>query len=191
MAVHERIAIEELHRYSLDEYHRLIEAGGFGEDERIELLDGLLVAMSPKTPRHERAIRWLAGWLFAWVDREAYEVGVGSPLTLVTSEPEPDLAVFERGGPAPYHPATAALVIEVSFSSLVRDLGVKAELYAAAGIPEYWVLDLDAGRMVVHRAPGDGGYADLTEVYAGQWPEAASLALPPLDLAELLRAAEG
>jgi Uma2 family endonuclease len=51
------VALEELHRYSLDAYHRLIEAGAFDEDERVELLEGLLVRMSPKTPRHERAIR--------------------------------------------------------------------------------------------------------------------------------------
>lgn len=103
--------MEELHRHSLDEYHRLIEASGFDEDERVELLDGLLVSKSPKTPRHERAVRWLARWLLRAVDDDRYEVGVGCPLTLATSEPEPDLTVLERTAPSPYHPTSAALVV--------------------------------------------------------------------------------
>lgn len=181
--------IEELHRYSLDEYHRLIEAGGFDEDERVELLNGLLVSMSPKTPRHERALRWLARWLVRAVDDDRYEVGVGSPLTLATSEPEPDLMVLERGAPSPYHPASAALVIEIAVSSLARDLGVKAALYAAGGVPEYWVLDLVRRQMLVHRQRTEDGYAERFELSAGQRLTAAAVALPMLELDDPLRAA--
>jgi Uma2 family endonuclease len=184
-----RVGIEELHRYSLDAYHRLIEAGGFDEDERVELLDGLLVAMSPKTPRHERAVRRLGRWLTSSIDEERYEVGIASPLTLETSEPEPDVALLVRGAPSPYHPATAALVIEVAVSSLARDLGVKAELYAAAGIPEYWVLDLDGGRMLVHRRPTAGGYDERSEVGPGEVLSAERGDLPPIALDDVLRAA--
>ena len=64
-----RSDLEPLHRLSLDEYHQLIESGGFDEDARIELLDGLLVEMSPKTPEHERAISALAEWLIPSLDR--------------------------------------------------------------------------------------------------------------------------
>lgn len=191
MPVRAQLGIEELHRHSLDEYHRLIEAGGFDEDERVELLDGLLVEMSPKSPRHERAVRWLARWLMLSVADDVYEVGVASPLTLGASEPEPDLAVLERGAPTPYHPAGAALVIEVSASSLARDLGVKAAVYAAGGIPEYWVLDLEGARMVAHRHPTTGGYAERVEVRKGQRLTAAAVALPALELDELLQAASG
>ncbi len=183
-------SIEELHRYSLDEYHRLIEAGGFDEDERVELLDGLLVSMSPKTPRHERAVRWLARWLLRAVDDARYEIGVGSPLTLQTSEPEPDLTVLERTAPSPYHPASAALVVEVAVSSLARDLGVKAVAYAAAGVPEYWVLDLAGRRMLVHRRATEDGYAERLELAAGQQLTATAVVLPTLELDDLLRAAE-
>jgi len=183
--------MEELHLYSLDEYHRLIEAGGFDEDERVELLEGLLVSMSPKTPRHERAVRWLARWLLRAVDDNRYEVGVSSPLTLATSEPEPDLTVLERTAPSPYHPASAALAVEVAVSSLARDLGVKAALYAAAGIPEYWVLDLAGRRMLVHRKATKSGYTERFELAAGQRLTAEAVALPTLELNELLHAADG
>ncbi len=183
-------SIEELHRYSLGEYHRLIEVGGFDEDERVELLDGLLVSRSPKTPRHERAVRWLAHWLLRAVDDDRYEIGVGSPLTLETSEPEPDLTVLERTAPSPYHPSSAALVVEVAVSSIARDLGVKAAVYAAAGVPEYWVLDLAGGRMLVHRQATENGFAERFELAAGQRLTAAAVPLHTLELDELLRAAD-
>jgi Uma2 family endonuclease len=189
VAARAEIGIDELYRHSLEEYHRLIEAGGFDDAERVELLDGLLVRMSPKTPRHERAVRWLAGWLIRALDAQRYTVGVAGPLTLGTSEPEPDLAVIERGTPEPYHPAGAALVIEAAVSLLSRDLGVKTALYAAAAIPEYWVLDLAGRRLVVHREPADDGYAQRFEAGADATVTAASLALPPLAVAELLAAA--
>ncbi len=79
------------------------------------------------------------------VDHDLFEVRVGSPLTLEGSEPEPDLAVIALEAPRPYHPSTATLIIEVASSSLRRDLDTKTELYARAGVPEYWVLALDSG----------------------------------------------
>ena len=191
MATAADVPIEEVHRYSLDAYHRLIEAGAFDEDDHVELLHGLLVEMSPKTPRHENAVRWLNRWLVDHVDRATHEVGVRCPLTLSDSEPEPDFIVFERGTPSPYHPATAALVVEVAVSSLRRDLGLKAALYAAAGVPEYWVFDLDGGRVVVHRDPQGSDYAVREAVGADSRLTARSVALPALDVGELLRAAEG
>jgi hypothetical protein len=78
---------EALHRLSIDEYHELIRAGGFDEDARIELLDGLLVDMDPKTPRHEHVVARLADWLRDHVDRSAHQVRVCAPLTIGGSEP--------------------------------------------------------------------------------------------------------
>jgi Uma2 family endonuclease len=114
------VDIDQVHRLSLEEYHRLIESGGFDEDTRVELIDGLLVDMSPKTREHESAIRWLNRWLVLACEGQDLEVGVGNPLTLEGSEPEPDFIVVPRDAPRPYHPATAALVIEVSVSSSRR-----------------------------------------------------------------------
>ena len=180
-----------LARLSLDEYHRLIESGGLDEDARVELIDGLLVAMSPKTPAHEDALTWLLAWLFAHVDQGRYVVRAGGPLTLAGSEPEPDLSVVERGTPKPYHPATAALVVEVSHSSLRYDLGPKAAVYALANVTELWVVDLDGGRVLVHRDPRGDGWADVRVVGADERIVADALALPALPVRELLHAAAG
>jgi Uma2 family endonuclease len=154
--------LTQLHRLSVDEYHRILEAGGFDEDARVELLGGLLAAMSPKTRAHENAVAWLARWAMRGVDLDAFEVRVASPLTLEDSEPEPDLAVIALGAPRPYHPGTATLIVEISASSLARDLGAKAELYTRAGVPEYWVLDLDHRQLIVKRdaRPAAGEYSE-------------------------------
>jgi Uma2 family endonuclease len=174
------------YRFSLEEYHRLIDAGGFDEDARVELIEGLLLQMSPKSPEHENAISSLNLWLVRGLDLDRYEVRVSSPLTLSRSEPEPDLFVIDRDVDRPYHPATARLVIEVSVSSLTRDLRVKPGLYAAAGVDEYWVLDVDGRRLVVHRQPGPNGYEHVEIADDAATVAVAGLPLPPLAVAELL-----
>jgi Uma2 family endonuclease len=149
----------DLYRFSLDEYHQLVESGGFDEDARIELIDGLLLDMSPKTREHERPIVWLNRALQLAIDPQRFEVLVAAPLTLGSSEPEPDLAIVAVDAPRPYHPGTAALVIEVSVSSRRRDLRVKPRIYAQADVPVYWVIDVDGRRAVAHSQPGPDGYA--------------------------------
>jgi Uma2 family endonuclease len=178
-----------LHRFSLEEYHRLIESGAFDEDTRMELIDGLLVDMSPKTAPHENAIAWLNQLLVLSVDLDRFEVRVSAALTTGTSEPEPDIIAIERDAPRPYHPGTAALIIEVAVSSQRRDLRHKPPIYAAAGVPDYWVVDLDAGCVVIHGSPRDGAY-ELTEIVgAGGELVASRLELPPISVADLLAAA--
>lgn len=175
----------------MDEYHRILEAGGFDEDARVELLGGLLAAMSPKTRAHENAVAWLARWLMQAVDLGVFEVRVASPLTLEDSEPEPDLAVIALSAPRPYHPATARLIVEVSASSLRRDLGAKAKLYARAGVPEYWVVDLDHRQLVVKRdvRSATGNYAQSLELGASARVTAGAVTLPGLAVADVLAAA--
>ncbi len=160
------MAVEALHRISLDEYRRLIESGVFDEDARIELIDGLLVDMSPKTRAHENAIAWLNRYLVVNVDPQHYEVRVAAPLTIGTSEPEPDLAVIPDSAPRPHHPASAALVIEVMVSSVTRDLTDKPPLYAQAGIPVYWAFDLEGRRAITHGEPQAGRYAKVDVIAA-------------------------
>jgi Uma2 family endonuclease len=185
-----RVGVEtELHRMSLDEYHQLIEAGGFDEDARIELIDGLLLDMSPKTAEHENAIAWLADLLHRAVDGARYQVRVASALTTERSEPEPDVMVIERDAPRPYHPGTAALMIEVAVSSQRRDLRVKPRIYARAGIPLYWVVDLDKRRAVVHSRPSEEGYDSVEVVGPDGELVAEHLGVPPVSVAELLAAA--
>jgi Uma2 family endonuclease len=176
----------EIHRLTADEYHQMVESGGFDEDTRVELIQGLLLDMSPKTPAHERAIRWLVRQLSRGLDLDRYELGVSAPLSIGSSEPEPDLIVIERGTAQPYHPATAELVIEIAVSSQRRDLRAKPPIYARAGVPVYWVIDLEGGRAIAHTEPDADGYASVeivTEL------EAAHVGLAPIAVADILAAA--
>jgi Uma2 family endonuclease len=189
MAIDVALPATEAHRFSLEEYHQLIESGGFDEDSRVELIEGVIADMSPKTREHENAIRWLTRWLISAVDPERFEVGVQTALTLGGSEPEPDLAVIPSDAPRPYHPATATLVIEVAVSSQDRDLRQKPAVYARAGIPEYWVVNLDAAVVTVHRHPTETVYETIADIPADGGVETQALELPRLEVAELLQAA--
>ena len=186
------VAVEfppELHRFTHDEYWRMVESGGLDEDAHVELLDGLIVDMSPKSPGHEDAIMWLARVLITSTDAQRFGVRVGSPLSMAMSAPEPDLAVVEEGTPKPYHPGSAALVIEVAVSSLRRDLRVKPRLYAQAGVARYWVVDLDGGRAVVHADPVGDAYTLVETLGAGGVLRAPELGLPGISVADVLAAA--
>jgi Uma2 family endonuclease len=185
------VTIDQVHRLTVAEYHRLIESGGLDEDTRVELIDGLVVDMSPRTREHENANTWLNRWLVSSCDWERFEVRAAAALTLERSEPEPDFAVVPLDVPRPYHPGTAALVIEVSVSSVRHDLLVKSRVYAVAGVDEYWVVDLAKRRVLCHRDPRpDGLYHDVRDIPADGRITATSVELPALDVAALLAAAD-
>jgi Uma2 family endonuclease len=136
------------------EYDQLVDLGAF-TDERIQLLEGALVEMSPSKAPHANMIVRLTR-LFMTRVGERCEVRVQLPFAATAdSEPEPDIALVERGE-FDEHPSTAYLVVEVSWDSRRIDLGTKARIYAAAGVPEYWVLDLKRSEVVVHRRPVPG-----------------------------------
>lgn len=178
----------ELHRLSIDKYHQLIASGGLDEDSRVELIDGLLVDMSPRSPQHEAAIDWLIDWLIDSLDRSEHQFRVTAPLTIGTSEPEPDISVIDRPAPAGEHPKHARLVIEVAVSSKERDLVIKPRIYAAA-VDEYWVVDLEQRRVVVHHDPFPDDYASVVSVPSGEPVQAASIELGVLPTGELFAAA--
>jgi Uma2 family endonuclease len=178
----------ELHRLSIEEYHRLIRCGGLREGARMELIDGLILDMSPKTPEHENALHWLIDWLVGHLDHKRYQHRIGAPLTIGSSEPEPDIAIVERSAPRLEHPSRALLVVEVALSSKERDLALKPDLYAPA-VEEYWVVDLQARRVVVHRDPSGDTYNEITAVEAGEELSAHSAELGRLPVAELFTAA--
>ena len=123
----------------------MVAVGILDEDERVELLEGVIVAMTPQSVPHARRIEWLTRFLVRSLGDE-YAVRPQLPLTLGTrNEPEPDLAVVRTDATSElHHPQTAVLVIEVAGDSLRRDRRVKAAVYARAGIPEYWVVNLEA-----------------------------------------------
>ena len=141
-------------KFTREEYYRMAEAGILREDERTELIEGDIVPIPRASPEH--AAQTMAFWervrrLFG----KGYHVRVQFPLTLSESEPVPDLAVV-KGKPADYkhaHPTHPVLVIEVAHSSLPYDRTVKSSLYAKAGIPEYWIVDLEHRQLEVYREP--------------------------------------
>jgi Uma2 family endonuclease len=142
------LLLESPRLLSVDEYHRMIEVGIFDEDEHVELLEGVIVAMTPQSPAHARCIRRMTRLLTRRLGDE-FEVAVQLPLTLGRrNEPEPDLAVVRADAvPNDQHPATAVLVIEVARDSLRKDRQVKANVYARSGITEYWIVNVE-GRVV-------------------------------------------
>ncbi|HZL16712.1 MAG TPA: Uma2 family endonuclease [Polyangia bacterium] len=124
---------------------------GILADDKVELLRGFIVRMSPQNARHAFVVQRLTRFLvLALADRGAV-VRVQLPLALgEDSEPEPDAAVVPAGDYRDEHPSTALLIVEVAGSSLANDLGEKARLYAAAGIAEYWVVDIEHDLVVIH-----------------------------------------
>jgi Uma2 family endonuclease len=142
---------------SVEQYHRMGEAGIFDEGERVELLEGVIVAMTPQSSSHARRIQILTGLLARALGSE-WAVRAQLPLTLgPRNEPEPDLAVVRADATSEdRHPSSAVLVIEVSGDSLRRDRQVKSAVYARGGVPEYWVVSLDARSVEVYTDPDVG-----------------------------------
>jgi Uma2 family endonuclease len=140
----------------------MAETGILRPDDRVELIDGEILTMAPQKSPHATAVQ-LAQEALRAAFGDGFNVRPQLPLALAEmSEPEPDLAVVP-GAPRDYrdsHPTTALLVVEVAETSLAFDRGVKKALYARAGIPEYWVVDLAAGAVEVYRSPRGVDYRD-------------------------------
>ena len=151
-------------RFTRKEYHRMAETGILGRRERVELIRGEIVEMSPTGPRHSAFVDNLNRLLARRLPDDAI-VRVQGPVALADdTEPQPDLAVL-RVRDVPYKdrdawPEDALLVIEVAETSLAYDRSIKRRLYAEAGIAEYWVVDCAAETIEVHRGPGAEGYRD-------------------------------
>lgn len=146
----------KIRRWTRVEYERLVEQGVFGEDERLELLDGLLVVREPQGSRHSAAITAVQRVL-ARAFGDDHVIRPQLPVALDdTSEPEPDLVVVS-GGPWDYlhwHPATPLLLVEIAETSLALDRRHKGGLYARAGIADYWIVNLVDAVLEVYREPG-------------------------------------
>jgi Uma2 family endonuclease len=148
------------------EYDRLVAAGCF-EDERIELLHGVLVTMSAQGGRHSAVAAAIAQHLI-WALDHRVDIRSHSPFAASDySEPEPDVGVYPRGSYED-HPERAFLLVEVADSSLSKDRRVKTGIYAAAGVPEYWIVDLDSNQIEVLTDPVGDGYATRVIVQRGE-----------------------
>ena len=148
---------------SVARYHAMIDAGILGPDDRVELLEGVIVEKMSKNPPHRISNRRTRLALERAIG-SAWYVDEKEPITLATSEPEPDVSVI-RGDTADYpdgHPGAenVGMVVEIADTSLERDRVLKKRIYAAAGIPVYWVVDLNAPRVEVLTRPQNGQYTE-------------------------------
>ena len=143
-------------RFTVDEYHQMIQSGILGEDDNVELLEGWIVPKMPRNPPHDAVISFIADVLPPRLPKGLFCRGQ-SAITTAASEPEPDTAVI-RGTQRDYlgrHPGPAdmALVIEVADSSLSRDRTIKGRIYAAASVPVYWIINLVDNLVEVYTNP--------------------------------------
>ncbi|MEJ0064300.1 MAG: Uma2 family endonuclease [Caulobacteraceae bacterium] len=172
--------------FTVDEVLAIQRAGLFDDDERFELIEGELILMQSKLNRHElyknrlaRAFyRLLPDDVEAWVEPTLY--------LRPHNAPDPDIMVFPRGRSIEeLKPEEVHLVVEVADTTLRTDLGVKAALYARFGVREYWVIDVEARRLVVHRRPAGEGWGEVRQIAAGE--PIAPLAFPSaaIQLADL------
>lgn len=158
--------------FSVDEWHRMGEAGLFGEDARVELLDGEVFKMSPIGSHHLVCVNRLNRLLVMAVGDRAV-VSIQNPVQLNDhSEPQPDLALLHPRVDDPAGPGPRAddvfLVAEVADSSVAWDRDEKAPRYAAAGISLCWIVDLAGGQVLVMSSPGASGYRDLHRAGRGE-----------------------
>jgi Uma2 family endonuclease len=178
-------AVLDLPRRALtvDEYHRMGEAGVFAPDERVELIEGELIPMAPIGGGHIQAVNRLTRILVVAAG-DAAVVSVQNALALPPrSEPQPDLVLLRPetlARPAVPTAADALLAIEVSDTRLAFDRDVKDALYARHGVPEYWLVDLTRKALRVHRQPGPDGYREMFERGIGE--RIAPVLLPSLHL---------
>jgi Uma2 family endonuclease len=152
------------------EYDRMVEMGLFEEDEKIELIKGFIVRMSPTGVPHASTVQALTQlFVLALVPSGRAAVRIMSPFAASDeSEPEPDVAVLPPGDYRDDHPKKAFLLIEVSESTLRYDRREKAEVYADAGVEEYWIVDTGHASIEVRTDIVNGVYTQVTTYRRGQ-----------------------
>ena len=173
-------------RWSVEEYERLVALGVFSPEKRVELIEGEIVEAMPQKPAHRLTVSLILPIAMRW-SGEGYHVLCQSPLRLGNSVPEPDIAIVS-GQPRDYatsHPTTAALVIEVSDTTLEYDQTIKAAIYAVASIEDYWIININERTVEIRRQPGPSGYRSLqtyteTDTIAPLFNPTASIAVAEL-----------
>jgi Uma2 family endonuclease len=161
------------HQFTVDDYHRMAEAGILRDDSRVELIDGEIVDMSPIGQKHQSCVDALAILAFEARGSSGIVVRVQGSLRLnQQAEPQPDLVLL-RPSPDIYRqrvaePADVLLVVEVSDTTFMYDRNVKIPLYARNGIPEAWIVDINGHRVLVFREPLAGEYRQVSEARAGE-----------------------
>lgn len=158
--------------FNVDEYYRMVDAGILSVDDRVELIEGEVIKMSPIGKFHAACVKRLNERFVYLVARTA-TVSVHDPIRLSDfSEPQPDLALLKRrddfyssGHPTP---EDVLLVVEVADSSIQFDRMIKMPLYARSGIPEVWLVDVARDLIEVYARPVNGRYQDFREARRGE-----------------------
>jgi Uma2 family endonuclease len=169
--------------FTVDDYHRMGDIGIIHPEERVELIDGEIIQMSPRGYRHTMCVE-RANELFVRGLGDRAVVGPGSPVRLSNwTEPEPDVVIFKSR--AWYQKRNRGLedvllILEISASSLRFDQNIKLPRYAAVGIPEVWIADLQNNILHVHREPG--GQAYKTELTLRPGDSVSPLGFPDVSL---------
>lgn len=174
-----------VHRLSVRQYLRMAEAGAFDTDQRVELIDGIVVDVSPQGRAHALAIAWL-------VDATVRQLGpehiampqLPAPMPAEGSMPEPDVWIGERARLRDEDP-TPLLVIEVAMSSLAYDRTTKASVYARRGIREFWIVNLADAVVEVHREPAGSSWRTVTAHASGAVLEPVLLPAVAVDVGAL------
>jgi Uma2 family endonuclease len=167
-------------KLSADQFERMGETGILGPEPRVELIEGEMIEMPPIGSRHAAAVASLSTHFARVVGDDALVWTQNPPRLSDDSEPQPDLMLlrpkadrYRSGHP---HPQDVLLLIEVAETTLVFDRETKLPLYAKQGVPEVWILDLEAKRLEIYREPGPGGYRRKLE--RGEAESIAPGALP-------------
>lgn len=174
-------------RFDADEYQRMGRAGILTEDDRVELINGEIITMTPIGPRHNAAVNRATRALVGAVGTQAIVQVQGSVRFDLSSEPQPDLVLL-RPEPDFYASrlpgaADILLIIEIAESSIDYDREVKSRLYATAGVREYWLVDLGAGIVTRASAPSGGAFLQHQLYRPGESiaPDALPLCSIPVD----------
>ncbi len=188
LPVHQPVGHE---RVGVDEFERMIAAGVFAPDERLELIDGEIVAMSPIGDPHMAGVDRLNRLFVLAVHDRAQVRAQGSFVANDVSRPEPDLLLLrprhdDYATSAP-RPIEVLLAVEVAGSSLTYDRERKRPLYGSVGVPEMWIVDLSGHVIEVATKPAPDGYESIVQVGSGD--AVAPLAFPDVvvDVADLFR----
>jgi len=190
MTTHDLLDPAARHRLTVEEYLLLDREGAFA-DRRTELFDGEVYYMSPKHRPHARVLTQAILSLAKSIERLDSGLGILTDISVRLSDhdvPDPDIAItdaLEGEGILPLE--ALKLVIEVSDTTLAKDLGFKEQLYARAGVPEYWVIDLNEKRVLCHANPRSaadgGGYDGQLDVPFGDVLHSATIAGLTVDTA--------
>ncbi|MEY2927945.1 MAG: hypothetical protein RL367_2422 [Pseudomonadota bacterium] len=167
------------HKLTVDDILTLDRGGAFAGLPRMELLDGTLCEISPQTSPHVRARNRLMFRLQSRIIELALPFEAFSEATIKIGSnhaPEPDVVISDKPDVDGYYPASCILLaVEVAVTSMRTDMGYKLPLYAAAAIPEYWIVDVDAAQIIQFWSPLGENYRDTRKVGFGEPVECATI----------------